>query len=457
MSTLLVLMVICVFGALMIGYPVAFTLAGVSLIFAAIGTALGLFDASLLPAIPNRVFGIINNPLLVAVPLFVLMGVLLEKAKVAEELLENMTALFGAKPGGLGFSVIVVGAILAASTGIVGATVVTLGMIALPAMIKRGYDVRYATGTVCASGTLGQIIPPSLILVLLGDQLSAAYTQAQLQQGIFAPKTVSVGDLFIGALIPGLLLVSAYLLYTLYLAWRHPERVPGLSASEVRDRPHWSRLLAALLPALGLIMAVLGSIMAGIASPTEAAAVGAVGALMLTIIKRRMTWPLLLESARSTLRVTAMIFMIFIGASIFSLVFRGFGGDSAISHLLTSLPGGEFTALLVVMLVMFLLGFILDFIEITFVVVPIVAPALLMLGVDPVWLGILFALNLQTSFLTPPFGFTLFYLRGVAPPEVRTTDMYRGVLPFIAIQLLVIALIATFPTLATGLPHWLHD
>ncbi len=456
MTIMLVLMVLAVFAGLLIGYPVAFTLAGVSLLFAGIGSLLGVFDTSLLWAMPNRVFGIMSNQTLVAVPLFVLMGVFLEKARVADDLLENMTALFGRRPGGLGLSILLVGAILAASTGIVGATVVTLGLIALPVMLRRGYDPKLATGTICASGTLGQIIPPSIVLVLLGDQLSTAYTQAQINQGIFAPETVSVGDLFMGALVPGILLVGAYIAYMLLIAWRQPHRVPGLSAEEVANRLPTRVLLGSLLPPLGLIVAVLGSIMGGIATPTEAAAVGAIGAMLIALFKRRLTWPVLNEIMRSTLRVTAMVFTIFIGASIFSLVFRGFGGDEIISHLLTSLPGGEWTALLIVMLVMFLLGFMLDFIEITFVVVPIVAPALLMMGIDPIWLGILFALNLQTSFLTPPFGFTLFYLRGVAPAEVQTTDMYRGVVPYILIQLGIIALVALWPALATGLPHWLY-
>lgn len=457
MTLMLALMVLGVFLALMAGYPVAFTLAGVSLLFAGIGSLLGVFDTSLLAAMPNRLFGIMSNQTLVAVPLFVLMGVFLEKAKVADDLLENMTALFGRRPGGLGLSILLVGAILAASTGIVGATVVTLGLIALPVMLRRGYDPKLATGTVCAAGTLGQIIPPSIVLVLLGDQLSTAYTQAQINQGIFAPKTVSVGDLFMGALVPGLVLVTAYLVYMLVVAWRQPHRAPGLTEDELANRPPMGTILASLVPPLGLIVAVLGSIMSGIATPTEAAAVGAIGAMLIAALKRRLTRPIVTEVAQSTLRVTAMVFTIFIGASIFSLVFRGFGGDETISHLLTSLPGGEWTALLIVMLVMFVLGFMLDFIEITFVVVPIVAPALLMMGIDPVWLGVLFALNLQTSFLTPPFGFTLFYLRGVTPQSVQTTDMYRGVIPFILIQLAVIALVAIWPDLATGLPHWLYD
>ncbi|MDG4867817.1 TRAP transporter large permease subunit [Guyparkeria sp. 1SP6A2] len=456
MEWLLLAMVVTVFAALMSGFPVAFTLAGVSLLFAGLGTALGQFDSGLMSAMPNRLFGIMLNQTLMAVPLFVLMGVLLEKARVADDLLENMTALFGQRPGGLGLSMILVGAILAASTGIVGATVVTLGLIALPVMLRRGYDPRLASGSVAAAGTLGQIIPPSIILVLLGDQISNAYTQAQLEQGIFAPETVSVGDLFSGALIPGLILVGAYVAYILFVAWRQPERVPGLTAAEFAQRPPVGRLLLALAPPVVLIVLVLGSIMGGIATPTEAAAVGAVGALLLALLKRRLSLSVLQDSLQATLRVTAMVFMIFIGASIFSLVFRGFGGDALVHDLLSGLPGGAMTALLLVMVIVFLLGFMLDFIEITFVVVPIVAPVLLMMGIDPVWLGILLAVNLQTSFLTPPFGFSLFYLRGAAPRSIQTGQIYRGVLPFIAIQIGVLALLVLFPDLVTALPDMLN-
>jgi len=456
MEVLAILMVLAVFAALLIGYPVALTLAGVSLLFAGIGALLGVFDTSLLSALPNRLFGIISNPTLVAVPLFILMGVLLERAKVADDLLENMTSLFGRRPGGLGISVMLVGAILAASTGIVGATVVTLGLIALPVMLRRGYDPRLACGTVCASGTLGQIIPPSIILVLLGDQLSSAYSQAQLAQGIFAPDTVSVGDLFMGALIPGLLLVGLYLIYLLFTAWRSPERVPGLSEAEMSERPGAMKVAGSLLPPLALIVAVLGSIMGGIATPTEAAGVGAIGAALIAAIKGKLTLRVLMDAGKTTVRMTSMVFLIFIGASIFSLIFRGFGGDEMVHNALSSLPGGTMTAIFIVILVMFLLGFILDFIEITFVVVPIVAPVLLMMGVDPIWLGIMIAINLQTSFLTPPFGFTLFYLRGVTPDTVATGELYRGVMPYIGIQLLVLALIAYFPALATWLPGVLY-
>ncbi len=433
-------------AALTLGYPVALTLGGVALIFAGIGTALGAFDPAFLAALPNRIFGIVSNQTLLAVPLFVFMGVMLERSKLAERLLTTMAALFGGMRGGLALSVLAVGAVLAASTGIVGATVVTMGLISLPTMLRLGYDPKLASGVIAASGTLGQIIPPSLALVLLGDVLSNAYQQAQLKQGIFSPETVSVGDLFMGALVPGLLLVLLYALWILCCAWRRPQSAPALPAAE-RPSVAPRALVEVLLPPLLLIVAVLGSILAGFATPTEAAAVGAVGATLLAAAGRQLTWKRLRESLDSTIKVTSMVYLILIGAALFSLVFRGFGGDERVAELLQGLPGGLLGALLLVNLCMFLLGFVLDFIEITFVVVPIVAPALLMLGVDPVWLGVLFAINLQTSFLTPPFGFALFYLRGVAPPELATADLYRGAVPFVGIQLLMLAALMVFPGL----------
>lgn len=445
---LLMFAVVCL--VLMLGYPVAFTLAGIALIFAAFGIVSGHFDPNLLRTFPSRIYGIMANYTLVAVPLFVFMGVMLEKSRLAEELLENMTKACGRLPGGLGLSVILVGMLLAASTGIVGATVVTMGLISLPTMLRRGYDPAFATGTICATGTLGQIIPPSIALVLLGDVLSSAYQQAQLASGVFNPKTLSVGDLFVGALIPGLLLVVLYILYVLTSARLRPHLAPPVKDLEA---PVSSlRLWLSLLPVFLLIVLVLGSILAGIATPTEAAGVGALGACVLAALKRQLDWQRLREVAQRTTRVSAMIFTILIGASLFSLVFRGFGGEELVHSLFTQLPGGVFTAMLIVMLVIFLLGFILDFIEITFVVVPIVGPVLLMMGVDPVWLGIMIALNLQTSFLTPPFGFSLFYLRGVAPDTVPTGAIYRGVVPFIALQLLLLCLLAFWPELATWLP-----
>jgi tripartite ATP-independent transporter DctM subunit len=441
---------------LMTGYPVAFSLAGTALIFSLIGLLTGSFDSAFLVAMPSRLFGIMTNENLVAVPLFVFMGAMLERSQVAEQLLDAMSALFGKLRGGLGISVVLVGMLMAASTGIVGATVVTMGMMALPTMLKRNYDPAIACGTICASGTLGQIIPPSIVLVLLGDVLSSAFQQAQLDMGIFSPDTVSVGDLFAGALIPGLILVVMYILYLIVVAWLSSASMPAPETTTDSSKS-WSALLSALFPPLLLIVAVLGSILGGLATPSEAASVGAVGATLLALTKKSCSIKVLREVTRSTLEVTSMVFMILIGASLFSLVFRGFGGDDLIAELLSSLPGGVVGAMIAVMLVMFLLGFILDFIEITFVVVPIVGPILLSMGLDPVWLGIMIAINLQTSFLTPPFGFALFYLRGIAPKAVTTGQIYRGVLPFITIQLLVLLMLSYWPWLATWLPSQIYD
>ncbi|MDR9436763.1 MAG: TRAP transporter large permease subunit, partial [Thiohalophilus sp.] len=438
MAELMPLLMFLVVGLVLLsGYPVAFSLGGTALAFALLGHLTGTFDEAFLSAAPNRLYGIMTNGTLIAVPLFVFMGVMLERSKVADQLLDTMALLFGPLRGGLGISVILVGMLLAASTGIVGATVVTMGLLSLPTMLKRGYDPGLAGGAICASGTLGQIIPPSIILVLLGDVLSSAYQQAQLDMGLFAPETVSVGDLFAGALLPGLLLVGLYVLYMLGVAWLQPQKVPVMPRDERQHskRELAGRVIKVLIPPLLLIVAVLGSIMAGAATPTEAASVGAVGAMLLAVLQRQLNLGKLREVMRTTVQVTSMVFLIFIGASLFSLVFRGFGGDEAVREILTSLPGGVVGAMLIVMLVMFLLGFILDFIEITFVIVPIVAPILLMMGLDPIWLGVMIAINLQTSFLTPPFGFALFYLRGVASQGMSTSQLYRGVMPFIAIQL----------------------
>lgn len=431
-------------AVLLIGYPVAFTLAGVSLWFALAGWIAGWFDLAFLMAIPNRIFGIMQNFTLVAVPLFVFMGLVLERAKLAQSLLENMSALLGGKKGGLGFALLFVGMLLAASTGIVGATVVTLGVLALPVMQKNKYDDALSAGTICATGTLGQIIPPSIVLVLLGDVLSNAYQQAQINMEIFSPKTVSVGDLFVGAIIPGLILVFCYALYWFYIVIFKPEKAPAM---EVIDKRSVGQILLSLLPTLFLIFIVLGSIITGVASPTEAASVGAVGALILGLVKKQIDWQAIMEVAKETVIVTSMVFMILIGAAIFSLVFKGFHGDELIHNLLTNLPGGKYTALLLVMLAMFLLGFILDFIEITFVIIPIVGPVLLMMGFDPVWLGVLFAINLQTSFLTPPFGFALFYLKGAT--KISTKSLYKGVIPYIVIQLFVIGLLIFEPRITS--------
>ncbi len=432
---------------LMFGFPVAFTLAGTALGFATLGTLLGAFDPDYLTAITPRIFGIMTNETLVAVPLFVLMGNILERAKIAEDLLTNMARLFGSLPGGLGISVVLVGALLAASTGIVGATVVTMGLLSLPTMLRAGYQPALATGAICATGTLGQIIPPSIALVLLGDVISSAYQQAQLKLGVINTATVSVGDLFIGALVPGAILVVLYVLYTGLTGLLAPHKAPRATVEPIGIMT----LLLGLLPPLALIALVLGSILLGAATPTEAAGVGAIGALALAVLRGEMDWARAEDVSRSTLRITSMVFMILIGAAVFSLVFRGFGGDALVEEFLGDLHGGPNGALLLVMVFIFLLGFILDFIEITFVVVPIVGPVLLGMGFDPVWLGIMIALNLQTSFLTPPFGFALFYLRGVAPESVATADIYRGVVPFIMIQLLLLLALWQWPSLVTGL------
>lgn len=433
---------------LMLGYPVAFTLAGTALAFATGGVLTGVFDAGFLSALPARIFGTVNNSTLIAVPLFILMGTILEKSRVAEELLDSMARLFGSVRGGLGISVVVVGMFLAASTGIVGATVVTMGLLSLPSMLRSGYSPSLAAGTICATGTLGQIIPPSIALVLLGDILSNAYQQAQLSTGTLNPKTVSVGDLFMGALIPGLILVAMYILYLLVQARLKPETAPPSTLEPVSA----GVVLRGLIPPLGLIILVLGSILVGAATPTEAAGIGAIGALLLAIAKGQMGFVRLKDAMRQTLEITCMVFMILIGAAVFSLVFRGFGGEELIQTFFHGLPGGVMAATLVVMVVIFLLGFILDFIEITFVVVPIVGPILLAMGLDPVWLGIMIALNLQTSFLTPPFGFALFYLRGVAPESVTTSAIYKGVVPFILMQLALLIALWFWPGIATWLP-----
>jgi len=512
------MMFVCACAALMSGYSVAFTLAGISLIFAAIGISTGQFEVIFLLSLPGRIFPILTREILLAVPLFVFMGVMLEKSRIAEDLLENMGELLGPLRGGMGVSVIMVGALLAASTGIVGATVVTMGLISLPTLLRRGYDPALAAGAITASGTLGQIIPPSIVLVILGDQISNAYQEAQRSYGLEETGVISVGDLFAGALLPGLLLVVCYALYIIFMAIKSPEKAPAYRTKSIELKEAFIKSLWAMLPPIGLIVAVLGSILSGYATPTKGAALGALGAVLLAAYKntksqfiRRsiiagtlglgaiivmdisgidlrlniddrnsFTQTMLLISftlsglgltgavlaffslqksgdlapvSRSTLHITCMVFLILICATIFSLVFRGFGGDEMVAHWLSLAPGGVWGAFTLVMLIMFVLGFFLDFIEITFVVVPLVAPPLLAAGIDPIWLGVVMALNLQTSFLTPPFGFALFYLRGVAPPEVTTPHIYRGVLPFIGIQVFVIGLVILMPKIATFLPQ----
>jgi TRAP transporter, DctM subunit len=456
MEFLALLLFALIFIALMMGFPVALTLSGVSLIFALVAVQFGWFDLAFLQSIPNRIFGIMTNPTLTAVPLFVFMGIMLEKSKLAEQLLGTMDEVMRGFRGGLGLSVILVGALLAASTGIVGATVVTMGLLALPTMLKQGYCPKLATGTICAAGTLGQIIPPSIILILLGDVLSSAYQQAQLEQGIFSPETLSVGDLFVGALFPGMLLVVLYMAYVFAMAVFRPHTVPA-DANATIPPGLGKRVITSLIPPLALIVLVLGSILGGFSTPTEAASLGALGAMLLAAAKKRLNLQRLQEVMRGTLQVSSMIFLIFIGAAFFSLTFRGLGGDDLMHDFLTNLPGGVFTAVLMVMVLMFIIGFFLDFIEITYIIVPVVAPILLMMGVDPIWLGIMIAINLQTAFLTPPFGFALFYLRGVTPPSVATVDIYKGVLPYILIQLSVLVMLAVWPELATWLPSVIYQ
>ena len=451
-----VLLFFSVILLLMAGFPVAFTLGGVALIFAGIGLMTGNFDAGYLNALPSRLYGTMTNETLMAVPLFIFMGITLEKAKIAEDLLETMSALFGDFRGGLAISVILVGMLLAASTGIVGATVVTMGLLSLPSMIKRDYAQSLSTGVIAASGTLGQIIPPSIVLVLLGDVLSSAYTDAQTSQGAWSIETISVGDLFVGAIVPGLILVSSYLLYVLIVSFLNPESMPSQTESSTTKRINLGVLITVLFPPLFLILAVLGSIIFGLATITEAAGVGAAGAVLLAYSKDALDLKSLKSVSEDTAKLTTMVFMILIGASVFSLVFRGYEGDELVQSYLTAVPGGTFGIVLVVMIAMFILGFVLDFIEITFVVVPIVAPIILALGVDPIWLGIMIAINLQTSFLTPPFGFALFYLRGVAPDSISTKSIYIGALPFVLIQLIVLILLAYFPAIVTWLPSNLY-
>jgi tripartite ATP-independent transporter DctM subunit len=450
------LMFFGIIGFLMLGFPVAFSLAGASLIFGLVGMAFGVFDPSNFGSLASRYIGFMTNEVLVAVPLFIFMGVMLERSKIAEQLLLTMGKLFGNLRGGLGISVVLVGALLAASTGVVGATVVTMGLISLPAMLRAGYDPKLASGVICASGTLGQIIPPSTVLIFIGDMLSGINAEVQMAKGNFAPASVSVGDLFAGAFLPGLMLVALYLVWIVIKAFTDPGSCPATPVPP-DERQHLLReVLVALLPPLALIVAVLGSILGGIATPTEAASVGAIGAMILAALRWRLSFRVLREAALSTATITSMVFIILFGASVFSIVFRLMGGDNLVHEFLTSLPGGTTMAIVVVVAVMFLLGFILDTFEIIFIVLPITAPVLLALDVDPVWLGVLIGVNLQTSFLTPPFGFALFYLRGVAPNRVSTGMIYKGVVPFVVLQILAIALLFVFPGIATWLPRWLY-
>ena len=441
-----------IIGVLMLGFPVAFTLAGTSLLVGLVGYLFGAFDPSYLASLASRYFGVMTNEVLVAVPLFVFMGVMLERSRIAEELLDTMGQLFGPVRGGLGLSVVFVGALLAASTGIVGATVVTMGLLSLPSMLRAGYKPELACGTICASGTLGQIIPPSTVLIFLADILQGANADAQRSLGNFAPDPVSVGQLFAGAFIPGFVLVALYMGYIMYVAIRRPEEAPAIRMTEAERRGLGRSVIRSMLPALALIIAVLGSILAGIATSTESASVGAVGAMLLAIVKGRFNLTVLREVMRSTLEITSMVFVILLGASVFSLIFRTMGGDTLVAEFLKSLPGGVLGATIFVMALMFILGFILDTFEIIFVIVPITAPVLLGMGLDPIWFGVMVGVNLQTSFLTPPFGFSLFYLRGVAPPSITTGMIYRGIVPFVALQVVCLAILWLWPELATWLP-----
>ena len=437
---------------LLFGFPVAFTLAGSALFFAFLGDVLEIFNFKMLFFFPQRIYGVMINEALVAVPLFIFMGVMLEKTNIAGKLLESIGDLFGSIRGGLGIGVVLVGMLLAASTGIVGATVVTMGMLALPTMLKAGYDEKFATGTICASGTLGQIIPPSIVLILLAEMLQGANEEAGLIKGDLAPLPVTAIDLFAGALIPGLLLVLFFIIYILVLARLKTNFLPAKKVTKARSVILKNTFIE-IIPPIFLILSVLGSIFLGIATPTESASVGAVGAALIALLRRELNYNNIKEATLTTAKMSSFVFVILIGASMFSLVFRGFGGDEMISSFLTNLPGGEYGPLIMVMITIFLLGFFLDYIEIIFVIIPLVGPGLIANGADPLWLGILISLNLQTSFLTPPFGFSLFFLRGVAPKSVETTNIYRGVIPYIIIQIIAIVIVFCFPAIATWLPR----
>jgi tripartite ATP-independent transporter DctM subunit len=450
------LMFVGVIGVLLIGFPVAFSLAGTALIFGLVGWVLGVYDPSNYGSLIGRYVGLMSSETLVAVPLFVFMGVMLERSGIAERLLLTMGKLFGNLRGGLGISVIIVGAMLAASTGVVGATVVTMGLISLPAMLRAGYDPKLATGVICASGTLGQIIPPSTVLIFMGDMLSGINAQVQMEKGNFAPEPVSVGALFAGALLPGILLVGIYLAWVIFKAVTDPKSAPATPVPEAEKKDLLREVMVALVPPLLLIVAVLGSILGGIATPTEAASVGSVGAMLLAIANRKFTLSILHQAVVSTATITSMVFIILFGAAVFSVVFRMMGGDNLVHAFLSNMPGGAIGATIIVMAIMFLLGFILDTFEIIFIVIPITAPVLLTLGVDPIWLGVMVGVNLQTSFLTPPFGFALFYLRGVAPSSVKTGMIYRGVIPFVILQIIALAVLFIFPQLITWLPGVLY-
>ncbi len=449
---LAIVMFVTTLGLLLFGFPVAFTLAGTALMFGFLGDALEIFNFRMLGFFPQRIFGTMINEPLVAVPLFIFMGIMLEKTKIAAGLLQSIGELFGSTKGGLGIGVVIVGMLLAASTGIVGATVVTMGMLSLPSMMKAGYDQKIATGTICAAGTLGQIIPPSIVLVLLATILQGANEEAAMLVGNLAPDPVTAIDLFAGAILPGLMLVVLFIIFIFFYARFNPLSCPPVETSRSRAEIY-IEAAKSVIPPITLIILVLGSILFGIATPTESASVGAVGAAVIALLKGELNFKNVRETALGTVKLSSFVFVILIGASMFSLVFRGFGGDEMIEHFLGNLPGGLYAALILVMIVIFLLGFFLDYIEIIFVIVPLVGPILIANGADPLWLGILISLNLQTSFLTPPFGFSLFFLRGVAPNSIQTKNMYKGVIPFIGIQILAILIVGFYPEIATWLPN----
>ena len=435
------------FAFLLSGIPAGFVLSGNALLFALLGSQIGFFDTAFLQAIPNRIFGIMSNQNLLAVPLFIFMGLILEKTKIAEELLESMNKLYSNTNGGLAISVVMVGVLMGASTGIVGASVVTLGLLSLPVMLKNNYPKSLSCGVICASGTLGQIIPPSLVLILLADVISSAYQQAQLNMGIFSPETVTISDLFAGALLPGLLLPMIYIFYikSLKINSKTILHNKDTSISDVN-------IVKSLIAPIFLIIIVLGSIIFGIATPSEAASLGAVGAILLSILKNKLKLSIIKITSLETIKLTSMVFLILIGATFFSLVFRGLEGEELIQNLLSYGPENKYLSLIITLAIMFFLGFILDFIEIIFIIIPLFGPVLFTYGFDPVWIAIMIAMVLQTSFLTPPFGFSLFYLRGVAPKEISTQDIYKGVMPFIIIQIIAIVIVFLIPEIATILP-----
>ena len=439
------------FAFLLSGIPAGFVLSGNALLFALLGSQIGFFDTAFLQAIPNRIFGIMSNQNLLAVPLFIFMGLILEKTKIAEELLESMNKLYSNTSGGLAISVVLVGVLMGASTGIVGASVVTLGLLSLPVMLKNNYPKSLSCGVICASGTLGQIIPPSLVLILLADVISSAYQQAQLNMGIFSPETVTISDLFAGALLPGLLLPMIYIFYIKSL------KINSVTIPYKKDNPMSDvKIVRSLIAPIFLIIIVLGSIIFGIATPSEAASLGAVGAILLSILKNKLKLSIIKITSLETIKLTSMVFLILIGATFFSLVFRGYGGDEIVAHFLTNITGGILISIIITMLAIFILGFFLEVFEIIYVVVPIIGPAILMMGVDPLWFAIMIAVNLQTSFLTPPFGFALFYLRGVAPKSVKTLEIYKGAMPFVCIQIIMLVILWQFPKLATYLPKVIY-